>query len=213
MQFARKALGVSAVTAVAATLWVGLAAPASAHNKTWTAACDTKTGKTTVSVDLTYYNADKANTVELKDNDTELVAVTNFPDSFKTDKTVAGDVAHTFTLTVKAWDDTDGKKGFSFTQKQTVPACVKPTSSSVAPTSSSVAPSSSAVVAPPSSNAPSSSATSVTTSPAAVAAATENPLANTGASVTLPLLLGGGLLAAGAVALFAVRRTRRNSGQ
>jgi LPXTG-motif cell wall-anchored protein len=205
---ARRALAVSAAAAVAL---VALAIPASAHTGQPTASCDKDTGKTTLKVDLTAYNANKPgddshkpNTIKVTDGAKVLLDTTHFGTAFPgADKdkgtwVLPGDVDHNFTVEVNAWDHVAGKDNWSFTWEKKVEACVKkqeqPPSSQ--PSQPSSAPSQ-----------PSSSAPTTTTTAAAVVASTA--LADTGASIGLPLAIGALLLIGGIGMLILVRRRRK----
>jgi LPXTG-motif cell wall-anchored protein len=182
------ALGVG----VAAVL-VSVALPASAHTPELSAKC--ADGKTVLKVELTRYNAQKANTVKITDGDTVLLD-DEFSTDFKKSFNAPGDVKHEFVVDVKAWDDPEGKKGFTFTKKLPVAACVTPPTTTTKPTTTT-APSSS------SSEEPSTPATTTTSAEEAP------PLAETGASIALPLTIGALLLVGGGVLLFVVRRRGR----
>ncbi|MFL6144584.1 MAG: LPXTG cell wall anchor domain-containing protein [Labedaea sp.] len=212
--FAKRAL-VAAVAAGAAM--VALAIPASAHTPTISADCDAAGNVTWLKVKLKDYQPDPdpkhdpvlENTVEITDGATVLVPKTVFVDNFYMDWTAAGKngfdatVEHKFKVVVKAWDDTNPRdwKHFSFTWEQTVKPCVEkpPTSSSTKPPTSSSTPSSSSSSAAP-------AATTTTTKAAVVASAA---LANTGASIAIPLGIAVLLLAGGGAMLILVRRRHK----
>src|SRR4051812_47858656 len=97
---ARRVLGAITVAATAGLALMALAIPASAHTPTSKAEC--VGDKTVVSVKLAAY-AHNGNTIVVKDGDAELVN-TSFGDSYEKSWTRAGDVAHTFTIAVKASD-------------------------------------------------------------------------------------------------------------
>jgi LPXTG-motif cell wall-anchored protein len=192
---ALSALGIG--VAAAATL-VGMAGTASAHVPDIKAEC-TESG-TVLRVHLEKYDSQGENTVKITDGDTVLLDTTKFGSSF--DKSFDGldaTVEHTFTADVKAFDDPDGKHGFTKTLTATAEACVE-----APPTSSSEVPPPSSSEAPP--VPPSSSPAPTTTTPAPAARA---PLAETGASIALPLGIGAVLLVGGGVLLFVVRRRSR----
>jgi LPXTG-motif cell wall-anchored protein len=181
---------------------IGFAGTASAHKPAVSAEC--KDGSATLTVTLVAYNSDKKNTVKVTDNGTVLDE-TQFKDHYTPAPfKKPGDVKHTFTVVVLAGDDLDGKQGFSFTDTKVVEACVTPPTS----TKPTTPPPSSSTTPPPSSTTSSSSvaapviATSTTT-PAPQAAPA---LAETGASIAIPLGIGGVLLVGGAALLFVVRR-------
>jgi LPXTG-motif cell wall-anchored protein len=184
---------------------IGFAGVASAHVPAVSAECAGKT--TTLTVTLSKYDGSKTNTVKVTDGDTVLED-TQFKDEYSSKKSpnsakflVAGDVKHTFTVVVKAGDDPTGKKGFSFTEQKVVEACVTPPPTKETTTTTTEVP------PPPSQTTTSPVAAPVvattTTTPAAQAAPA---LAETGASVAVPLGIGGVLLVGGAALLFVVRR-------
>lgn len=191
------ALTTLGVGVVAAAALVGMAGTASAHKPEISAQC-TENG-TVLEVHLKQYNANGENSVTVMDGETVLLEKTTFSKDF--DKTFEGldaTVEHTFVVDVKAHDDPNGDKGFSRVMEATAEACVTPPpppSSEVPPTSSEAPP------APPS-EAP------TTTTPAPQPAPAP-PLAETGASIALPLGIGAVLLVGGGVLLFVVRRRGR----
>lgn len=205
---ARRALAVGAAATVAL---VALAVPASAHRGKPVASCDKETGKTTLTVNLADYNPNKQgdeskapNTIKITDGDQVLLALTHFGGKYPRPDTddkgsfeLPGDVDHNFTVVVTAWDDEDLKDDeWSFTWKKKVEACVEkeqPPSSVSSPPSSP-------------SNPPSSAPTTTTTAPAVVAS---TALADTGASIGLPLAIGALLLIGGVGMLILVRRRRK----
>ena len=197
--FARRALVTGAAAAVAL---LALAVPASAHTGKPDAGCDKETGKTWLKVELTKYNADKVNTIKVTDGDKVVLPETKFGSTFSStesqpdwagkDSQFAGDVDHNFTVVVKAGDHVEGQDTFSFTWTKKVAACVEKeqppavTTTTMAPTTTTVA---------------------ATTTTAAVVASTA--LANTGASIAIPLAIGALLLIGGVGMLILVRRRRR----
>jgi LPXTG-motif cell wall-anchored protein len=196
-------LGVVLTGAVAGL--IGFAGVASAHVPVISAECAGKT--TTLTVTLSKYDGSKTNTVKITDGDTVLED-TQFKDSYSSKKSanadkfaVASDVKHTFTVVVKAGDDPSGKKGFSFTEQKVVEACVTPPSTETTTTTTEVPP-------PPTSATTTSpvAAPVVATSTTTPAAQAAPPLAATGASIAIPLGIGGVLLVGGAALLFVVRR-------
>jgi hypothetical protein len=208
------ALGV-VMTGVSAGL-IGFTGTASAHTPDIDAACKGET--TTLNVTLTSYvpgRSPNKNTIKITDGDTVLHEG-DFRDRYSDDFEVPGDVAHTFTVSVRAWDDPNKQRGWSFDKKLEVEACVTPPpSSEEPPPSSEEPPPSSSEEPPPSSEEPPPSTTTPaqpiidtteptpTTTPSNVE---EEALAETGASVGLPLGIGAVLLAGGGVLLFIVRR-------
>jgi LPXTG-motif cell wall-anchored protein len=192
--YARKALGASAVTAVAL---VALAIPASAHTGTPEADCVKDTQHTFLKIHLTRYATDKANTIKVMDGTDTLVPTTEFMGHFDLDKTdLDGTVDHNFVVTVRASDD----QQYSFKWEKKVPACVK---KEQPPTQSSHP----APPPPHPSSSPSSAAPTTTTTVAAVGVSAN--LASTGASVAVPLAIGALLLVGGVGMLILVRRRRK----
>jgi LPXTG-motif cell wall-anchored protein len=192
--FARRALAVSAAAAAALT---ALAIPASAHIPEASTSCDRATGTVTLHVSLTKYVDSSENTVKITEGDTVIQDTKSFDTEFvKSFPGFAGDVAHTFTIDVHVTDDQ------KFTKKWNVgptELCKKKEQPSSQPSQPSSAPSQP-------SSAPASSAPSSTT-PAAVVASTA--LADTGASIGLPLAIGALLLIGGIGMLILVRRRRK----
>jgi LPXTG-motif cell wall-anchored protein len=212
---ARRVLGAITVTATAGLALIALAIPASAHTPTSKAEC--VADKAVVSVKLASY-ARNGNTIVVKDGGTELVNA-SFGSSYEKSWTLPGDVAHTFTIAVKA---SDGDR-FNYSKKLDVPACVKPTPPTSTTTKPSVPSTPPSTTTPPPPSIPPSSevstppastpeSTTVTTTTAPVGGgggeATPPPLAATGASPGWLVLSGLGLVGAGAVALVVVRRKR-----
>jgi LPXTG-motif cell wall-anchored protein len=207
------ALGV-VLTGVTAGL-IGFTGIASAHTPRLSAEC--KGDTTTLSVRLDAYNGKQVNTVKITDGDKVLDEAefrVSYPDG-KSAKTfsVPGNVDHKFTVSVKAWDDKSGKEGWTFDKTLEVKACVTPPSTETTTTTTDVPPSTETTTtttqttettttttsaeAPPTTPAP------TTTTPAEVK---EEALAETGASIGLPLGIAGVLLVGGGVLLFVVRR-------
>jgi len=183
---------VLATGAIAGTALLALTIPASAHTPKVSAKCDD--GKTTLHVNLQSYDGKKDNTVKATDGDKVLVDTT-FESSFDQHWDVSADQPHTFTVTVHAWDDQDGSHGFSFTKTLTVEACVVPTTTTTPPvtTTTTEAPTTSSEAPPAPSTTPSKPG---------------EKLANTGASVGLPLGIGALLLVGGGALLLVVRKRR-----
>jgi LPXTG-motif cell wall-anchored protein len=193
------ALGV-VLTGVTAGL-IGFAGIASAHTKDIDAYC--KGDTTTFSVNLQNYSRKKENQITISDNGKEIVNE-GFKGEFVRQFTASATEKHTFKIDVEA---SDGNQ-YSVHDKKTVEACLiaPPTQ----PTSSSTTTTTTTVTVPPSTETTTTTteaapvvATSTTTPPPA---AQGGPLANTGASIALPLGIAGVLLAGGVVMLFVVRR-------
>ena len=200
--FARWALGAGAV---AATALVALAVPASAHTPDVKAVCNPETGKTTLTVNLTRYNSEHPNTVKITEGSTVIAEDADFGTTYqKSFADFSGAVDHTFVVDVKAWDDPKSTKGYSFNRSLTTKACVRDTPP---PPPSSVTTTTKTSTSTTTQEAP-ATATPTTTTPAPVPQG--DRLAETGASIAIPALLGGLLLASGGALLFIVRR-RRNA--
>ncbi|MFL6119146.1 LPXTG cell wall anchor domain-containing protein [Actinophytocola sp.] len=202
------ALGV-VLTGVTAGL-IGFAGVASAHTPQVSAECKGET--TTLKVNLTQYSTSKkkSNHVQVLDG-TQKLADTDFQKDYKNSFNVSGSVAHDFTVHVKAWDDVDGQHGWSKDFPVHVDACVTvpppdtettTTTTTTTETTTTPAPSTTESTTTTTQVAP-VVATSTTTPPPA---AQGGPLAETGASIALPLGIAGVLLAGGVVMLFVVRR-------
>jgi LPXTG-motif cell wall-anchored protein len=197
------ALGV--VLATVSTGLIGLTGTAGAHTNRSAAECVDDT--TTLTVDLTAYNKKKDNTVTVTDNGT-VVHEGSFEENYQEKFEVPGDVEHVFTIEVKAWDDPKGEKGWSFTDEHKVAACVEVTeppteTTETTPPSETTTTTTEAPPAPTSSEAPPVATTPPTTTTTEVQ---EEALAETGASIALPLGIAGVLIVGGVGALFVVRR-------
>ncbi|GAA2688177.1 MULTISPECIES: LPXTG cell wall anchor domain-containing protein [Actinosynnema] len=232
MQFARtagKSIGVAA-TVVAAGLLMAL--PASAHNRSLDVKC-APTGEAVFNLKLTQYSTRYDNTLKVTEGDTVLEDTT-FRGDFRKEYKVPGDVTRTFKVELVAGDD-NSKSTYSFkaekslkelckqpekpsTTPETPKSEVPPTEDSVPPSptsSSSPAPSVTESAPVPSSQevpfpsvTESTSPAPTTTTSAEVVPVTEDTegLANTGASVAVPLGIGAALLAAGGGVLFFMRK-------
>ena len=208
------ALGV-VLTGVTAGL-IGFTGVASAHTPKVHAECK---GETTVlTVDLTQYSTkkNKTNHVQVLDG-SQVLEDKDFGKEYSGSFKVSGSVAHDFLVHVKAFDDVDGKQGWTKDFPLHANACVTPPTKSTPPTTttttSTTTTTTTTVTVPPSTETTTTTTevapvvnTSTTTPPPA---AQGGPLAETGASIALPLGIAGVLLAGGVVMLFVVRR--RNS--
>ncbi|MGH3759478.1 hypothetical protein [Actinophytocola sp.] len=187
------ALSTLSVGVLAAVALVGMAGTASAHKPKIAAQC-TEEG-TVLEVRMKDYNPDGENSLTVTDGETVLLGKTVFGREFE--QTFDGldpAVEHTFTVDVKAHDDPNGDKGFTRVLTATAEACVTPppTTTEPPPTTTEAPPTT--TEAPP---------TTTTTE------AAPPPLAETGASIALPLGIGAVLLVGGGVLLFIVRRRGR----
>jgi len=189
------ALSTLGVGVAAAAALVGMAGTASAHKPDIKAECTDK--GTVLQVNLENYDSRGSNTVKIMDGETVLLDTTEFKQNFSQSfDNLDATVDHVFTADVKAHDDPDGSKGFTKVLTAEAKACVTPP-----PTTTTEAP-------PTSSEAPPAPPAPTTTTPAAQPAPAP-PLAETGASVALPLGIGAVLLVGGGVLLFVVRRRSR----
>ena len=189
------ALGV-VLTGVTAGL-IGFAGVASAHTPQVNAEC--KGDTTTLTVDLTQYvrgDNGETNHVKVLDGATVLDDK-DFQQQYQDSFDVSGAVDHTFTVSVKAWDDPDGSHKWTKDYELSVKACVTPPPPPPTTSTTEVPPTTTSTEAAP--------VVATTTSPAAPAAQ-GGPLAETGASTALPLGIAGVLILGGVGALFVVRR-------
>jgi hypothetical protein len=177
----RRALSAGAAIALAAGAMLALAVPASAHSPKIEAACEEEV--TTLQIKLINYNATGENSVSVVVDDEVLVDEV-FETTFEQEWTdLDPKVAHVIEVDVSAWDDPDGAKGWSVSEQLEVEACAPaaPTTPPMPPSSSEVAP----------------------TSPAG---GDSGGLAETGASIAIPIVLGLLLLVGGGALLLMVRR-------
>lgn len=190
----RYGVGLGVVLATVSAGMIGFVGTASAHTNRSSAECVDP--NTTLTVDLTAYSTKYTNTVKITDGDTVLDENNDFGKEYTKKFEVPGDVEHNFTIVVKAGDDDK----YSFTQEYKVEACVQPTT----PPETTTPPveTTTETPAPTSSEAP----PAPTTPPTTTTTEQEEVLAETGASVALPLGIAGVLIVGGAGALFVVRR-------
>jgi hypothetical protein len=224
-QAVRRTVGIGGATAVAIGAALALALPASAHTPTITAACDTETGQAVVTISLGAYSDNKPlkNWVQLDYDGGSLLAQTPFSKTFpETSYRVDGTKAHSFTMTVFAYDDPNGKSHGNGSRQQwdgTFPAsstaCVqpKPTETSTT-TTTTTTDTSTTTPAPPTTTTGTTAPPSVETTTAAVIAATtttpgSGSLPFTGVNTALPLGIAGLLVVAGGGILFWLRFNAR----
>lgn len=190
----RKATGAGAAVALAVAAVLALATPASAHTPKVKASCQDEV--TTLEVKLSNYNAQDRNTLTVVADGEAIIDKKVFETTFdKKWSDFDPAVEHEFVVKVVAWDDPDGTKGWSTSETLRVKACAatSPTTSKPAPTTSKPA--------------PTTSKAAPITSPAGSGS---GGLANTGASIAIPIVLGVLMLLGGGALLFLVRR-RDNS--
>lgn len=204
--------GALATVAVAVTAALVTAGPAAAENPrihhTPKVTADCTDGTTALKVKLTKYVPSGENTVKVTQNGAVLDD-TEFDRDYERTWEFPGDVDYTFVVDVKAWDDPNSSKGYSFVKTIKVPACVTPTSTTTPP------PTSTTTTEPPTmTSAPTTTTESSTTEtsppPTSVAPAPpgEGGLPDTGASILIPLVIGALMLAGGAGLLVLMRRRR-----
>ena len=211
---ARRSFGIGSAVAAAIGAAVLLAAPANAHTPTVTAGC--VDGQTTLTIGLKDYNGSHPNTVSATVQPagaakaTSLVDTT-FQDSyhaaFHDAKTIPSDVAETFVVTVKAWDDASGRNGWSFTKTLSAEACQKstppPTTTTTTTTTTTSTTTATTTTAP-------TTTTTVAATPTTTSTSVENTaLANTGVNSGLLIAIAAGLLVLGGGLLFALRLAAR----
>jgi LPXTG-motif cell wall-anchored protein len=202
----------AAMAATTVIAWLAMAAPAAAHTPNIEVECAASGTVLTVSLQA-YGNV--RNTVKVQDGFTTLEDSV-FGQSFVGSFPRAGEVPHTFTVTVHAADD----NRFSFQKQVNTPACVTatpppPPTTAVPPappeprtTTTTPAPTVSSTKAAPTTTTTPSFPVATTTS--IMQLGTSSGLPNTGASIAIPLLVGLCLVSAGGVVLFN-RRKRRHA--
>jgi LPXTG-motif cell wall-anchored protein len=221
MQFARAVRAPLCVVAAVAATGL-LVVPASAHTPSLKAVC--ADGDAVLTVGLSRYDGRRPNAVAVEDNGRS-VEDTRFGESFRESYRGSGTVEHVFTVTVRAWDDPYWQRGWSFTKKLTVPVCVTPTTAVTTttvpvPVTTTTTTTVTTPVETSTTTTTTTTTTSTTTTPltfdwpttrpkAVVVAAANSGLPDTGADVTVPLVLGVLLLAGGVVVLVVLRRRLR----
>lgn len=221
MPFARAVRASLCVAAAVAAAGLLAAVPASAHTPALKSGC--VDGNAVLTVGLTRYDGRRSNSVTVADNG-RAVEDRPFRESFHKSYSEPGTVEHVFTVTVRAWDDPRWARGWSFTRTLTVPACVTPPPTTTTTTTTVPV----TTTAPVTTTTPIETTTTVTTTTttttttpltfdwpttqrkaAVVPAANDRGLPDTGANVTVPLVLGVLLLSGGVVVLFVLRRRLR----
>jgi hypothetical protein len=207
---ARRSFGIGSAVAVAIGAAVLLAAPANAHTPTVTTGC--VDGQTTLTIGLKGYNGSHPNTVSVTVQHngaaTTKLVDTTFQDeyhaTFHDAKTIPSDVAETFVVTVKAWDDVNGKNGWSFTKTLSADACQKSTPPPT--TTTTTTPTTTATTT----TASTTTTTSVAPTPTTTVTSVENTaLANTGVNSGALIAIAAGLLVLGGGILLALRLAAR----
>jgi hypothetical protein len=210
---ARRSFAIGCAAAAAIGGAVLLAAPAEAHTPTITTGC--VDGQTTLTIDLKDYNGSHPNTVSATVQAAGAAKATSLVDTtfqdeyhatFHDAKTIPSDVVETFVVTVKAWDDANGKNGWSFTRTLTAQACQK----STPPPTGSTTTTTSTTTPTTTTTAPKTTTSAVAVTPTTTATSVENTaLANTGVNSGLLIGVAAGLLVLGAGLLFALRLAAR----
>ncbi|MDX8149489.1 hypothetical protein SK854_45715 [Lentzea sp. BCCO 10_0061] len=111
----------SVVTGLVALGILGGSGTAGAHTADVAASCTA--GRTTLSISIANYNGSQPNSLLVADNEATLAATTSFGTEFRLTRIFDGAAEHTFTVSVKAWDDPSGVHGWSFIRKINVPRC------------------------------------------------------------------------------------------
>jgi len=202
---------------LAATALAVLAVPAGAHTPKLLAGCEN--GVTTLKVELKAYNASKANSLKVTDGDDVVIDLADFDANYTKTWEFDGSVAHHFTVVVRAWDDPNNDKGFSFVEERDVAACVTPTeptttTTTVPPTTTVSETTTTEVTTTTSEETTSSESTTEPTTTTTVAATTttavsDDDLATTGSSIGVPLALGVLLLIGGGAIILVARKRGR----
>ncbi|GAB3009197.1 LPXTG cell wall anchor domain-containing protein [Saccharothrix stipae] len=220
MQFARSVRAPLCVAAVVAAVGLLAAVPAAAHTPSLKTGC--LDGNAVLTVGLTRYDGRRPNSVTVEDNG-QIIDNLRFGGSFHKSYSKPGTAEHAFTVTVWAWDDPRWERGWSFRRTLTVPACVRPTTTTTVPTTTTTTPvpvtTTTTVTTTPVETTTTTTTTTTTpltfdwptTRPKAVVvpAANDSDLPDTGADVTVPLVLGVLLLSGGVVVLVVLRRRLR----
>ncbi|WP_156756617.1 LPXTG cell wall anchor domain-containing protein [Actinokineospora pegani] len=191
------------VGVLASAASIGLVGTASAHTPRFDAKCYAAEERSEVKLNLTAYAGGDKNTVLVTDNGEELVNTT-FGKSFSQvwpdlDPTIE----HEIVVKVVASDNAK----YNFDATETIDACVEPVKETTPPEEPTTTPEEPTTAPPTSETTPpvETTAPAPSTTPAAVPVG-EDDLADTGASIALPLAIGGVLVLGGAGALVAVRR-------
>ncbi|MFC6088473.1 LPXTG cell wall anchor domain-containing protein [Saccharothrix lopnurensis] len=207
--------------AVATSASVFFAAPAFAHNQDFIAGCQGE--KSTLTIKATQYDKHEANKNTVKVSlDGKEIDSQSFDKNFEKTYTSDSKVELTYTIVIEAWNDPideQNNKKWSIRGTKTVPSCVEeeepPAEQPPAEEPPGEEPPAEQPPAeqPPAEQPPaqeSSVAVSPTTTVAPTSvvpiAAEETPLANTGASIAIPLVIGVVLLGGGAALLIMQRR-------
>jgi hypothetical protein len=203
-----------------------LASPASAHTPKINAGC--VDNEPTLSVNLSAYSSGshgKTNTVTVTEDNgaVTLLTKTDFGGTYSgtfnnTSNPSTGDasVGHTYAVAITAWDDPQGKNGWTTTLHASSPACVtKTTTPPPTTTTTAPPPTTTTTTAPPTSSsveettAPTSSSSAVVVPPVTTTNGPGGGLAYTGVSTALPLGIAGALVVVGGGLLFWIRMSAK----
>lgn len=191
-----------ATTAAMTVLGLGMAAtPASASTYDWSVSC------AQVTVDITGYNVQVVQFVEVTADGKKLGNEMGFRDDFHHAYTIP---THSKPLSIRLVVTPGSEDGQAVDETKTSPVCGEE-SASPSPTPSSSTHATAASTPAPSSGTPSDAPSASTlSSPSASPSVTALPLAETGASGSTPLIAGtaGAVVLAGAALLVVTRRRR-----
>ncbi|MFD7655006.1 LPXTG cell wall anchor domain-containing protein [Actinosynnema sp. NPDC059797] len=199
--------------AVATTASVFFAAPAFAHTPILQGGCEGEKSYLTVELRDYVKRDGKKNSVTVT-MDGEVVENTEFDKNFPR-KTYSKSSAEkvVFKVDIKAWDDPDGSKRYTRTEIREIDSCVEEQPPAEEPPAEEPPAEEPPAEQPPAEEPPAESSSvavspTTTAAPTSVApiAAEETPLANTGASIAIPLVIGVVLLGGGAALLIMQRK-------
>ncbi|QFZ22171.1 hypothetical protein [Saccharothrix syringae] len=212
MRFARfAAIVLGALIAVLAG-----APTASAHTPSVVGGC--VDGRAVLTVELERYDGRRANSVSVTDGDRS-IEDERFRGEFRRAYSESGTVPHAFVVTVLAWDDPRGARGWSFSREVTVHKCATPPIPP-APPAPPPAVTTTTVEVPVATTPTAVGTTTATTPPLTfhlpstqpkpvVRAAGLSDLPRPGPRVTVPLVLSAVVLVGGLVVLVVLRRRLR----
>ncbi|WP_026426018.1 LPXTG cell wall anchor domain-containing protein [Actinokineospora inagensis] len=225
LRSAGRAAAITAIVAGALSLFAGTAG---AHTPSFSAQC--ANGSLHVKVEAGYYNKNDANTVTVTDNGQPLSAqghvVDNLPfgESYLATWDLDGTVRHTLYVKIGT-NAANQQPGWTLEHQETYAACVvdttKPTTTTTRATTTTSKPPVTTTTESKPTKTSESTTPAVTTTQAPTTASTviaapasnSTDLPDTGASVGLPIAIGGVLLLGGGGALFAARRAKRGKSE
>lgn len=184
IRIGRRSLGGVAVVAITAITWFSVVNPAEAHTPKVKAEC--YRGEAVLLVELSNYNDSKGNNITVRDGGST-IRDARFGRNFREIWSRPGNVDHTFTVQVRAWDDPRAGNGFSFTKTLAVPSCAPkpkpPVAKPPAPKPPAPKP---PVVKPPVVKPPVATTTTTTTTPPPAETTSSNPIITLPPVVTTP---------------------------